>query len=424
MTQAVHPLVHQFGTVAEAYELGRPGYAAEAVDAVVEFLGLGPGRRVLDLAAGTGKLTRQLVASGASIVAVEPMEGMRRAFAIAVPEAELLDGTAEAIPLANGSVDGAVVAQAFHWFDIAPALSELHRVIAPGGGFTIVVNKRDESVPWVARMTELLEEATGGESPVETIDWRERLPLFALFEAFDELEFKHVHRLPRAGVIARVTSISTVAALEAPAKEELVRRIEAMLDGDPLTRGDEVDFPYTTFVLPFRRRSPVPGTDGVVAAVNLNDGGVPKLAVERARIGRLGLDGDKHHDTVHHGGERAAVCLYPQEAIERVRADGHQAFPGSYGENLTLLGLDWAALDAGDRLAIGAGEDGPLLELTQYATPCETQARWFVGGRIGRISHAAYPEDARFYARVLRDGDVAPGMPVRVVHAQSQENSR
>jgi MOSC domain-containing protein YiiM len=154
-----------------------------------------------------------------------------------------------------------------------------------------------------------------------------------------------------------------------------------------------------------------------VASVNLNDGGVPKPPVAGARILRLGLEGDHHSQSVH-GGERAAVCLYSQEAIERVRADGHQAFPGAFGENLTLLGIDWAALRAGDRLAIGDGDDGPLLELTQYATPCETQSHWFTGGRIGRISHAAYPEDARFYARVLREGDVAPGSPVRVEAAE------
>ena len=75
-----------------------------------------------------------------------------------------------------------------------------------------------------------------------------------------------------------------------------------------------------------------------------------------------------------------AVCLYPQEAIERVRADGHQSFPGSYGENLTLLGIDWARLRAGDLLAIGDEDDGPLLELTKYATPCQTQAHWFTRG--------------------------------------------
>ena len=137
------------------------------------------------------------------------------------------------------------------------------------------------------------------------------------------------------------------------------------------------------------RRSIEPGLEGVVASVNLNRGGVPKPPVDGTWVRTLGLDGDGHHNPDVHGGPTAAVCLYPQEAIERVRADGHQSFPGSYGENLTLLGIDWAALGDGDRLELGdpGGDEadgtlGPLLELTQYATPCATQAHWFVEGRI------------------------------------------
>ncbi len=153
-----------------------------------------------------------------------------------------------------------------------------------------------------------------------------------------------------------------------------------------------------------------------MASVNRNDGGVPKLPIGGARIGQLGLEGDRHHEPEPlHGGVDQAICLYAQEAVERVRADGHQAFPGSYGENLTLLGIDWAALRSGDRLAIGDPDRGPLLELTKPATPCQTQAHWFAEARISRISHKVHPQDARWYARVLREGDVAPRMPVRLV---------
>ena len=411
----INPLAERFGDAADAYERGRPSYPPDAVAAIVEFLGLGAGRRVLDLGAGTGKLTRLLVPSGASVIAVEPVEGMRRHLAAAVPAAEILHGTAEALPLANGAVAGAVVAQAFHWFDQARAVSELHRVIEPGGGLAIIHNKRDESVPWVARLTDLLEASTGAESPVEQFGWREKLDRLAHFELVEQLDLAHVHRLTRDGVIDRVTSVSTVAALDPSARAALVDRVRDLLDTDGDTAGrDVIEFPYRTLGRLLRRRSPIPGAQGLVVAVNLNAGGVPKPPVDRARIGRLGLEGDGHHNPDVHGGEHAAVCLYAQEAIERVRADGHQAFPGAYGENLTLLGIDWATLRAGDRLAIG-GDAGPLLELTQYSTPCDTQARWFTGGRIGRISHAAYPQDARFYARVLREGAVAPGDEVRVI---------
>ena len=179
--------------------------------------------------------------------------------------------------------------------------------------------------------------------------------------------------------------------------------------------------PYDTRLMWAQRRSIVPGLTGIVASVNLNRGGVPKPPVDGTYVRTLGLDGDGHHNPDIHGGPDGAVCLYPQEAVERVRADGHQAFPGSYGENLTLLGIDWSALREGDRLDLGSetedGGRGPLLELTQHAAPCTTQAQWFVDARIGRISARLFPDDARWYARVLREGHVAPGMSVRVVHA-------
>ena len=122
-----------FSSAADIYERGRPGYAPEAVSWLCERLGIGPERTVLDLAAGTGKLTRDLVPSGARVIAVEPLDEMRAHLERVVPAAESLAGTAEQIPLADGSVDAVVCAQAFHWFDPERALPEIHRVLRPGG---------------------------------------------------------------------------------------------------------------------------------------------------------------------------------------------------------------------------------------------------------------------------------------------------
>jgi SAM-dependent methyltransferase len=105
-----------FSSAADVYERGRPGYAPEAVAWVCERLGIGPGRTVLDLAAGTGKLTRDLVSGGARVIAVEPLDEMREHLERVSPEVEALRGTAEAIPLEDASVDAVVCAQAFHWF--------------------------------------------------------------------------------------------------------------------------------------------------------------------------------------------------------------------------------------------------------------------------------------------------------------------
>ena len=152
---------------------------------------------------------------------------------------------------------------------------------------------------------------------------------------------------------------------------------------------------------------------GRIVSVNVSPGGVPKLPVAGAWVGRLGLDTDAHNEPEPvHGGPDQAVCLYCVEAIARVAADGHEAFPGAYGENLTVEGIDWGALRAGDRLTIGTG--GLTLELSDMAGPCQTIAHWFLERRIARISPKLRPEDSRWYARVLLEGRVAPGDIVTV----------
>jgi MOSC domain-containing protein YiiM len=229
--------------------------------------------------------------------------------------------------------------------------------------------------------------------------------------------FRHVQQLTPQGVLDRAASVSYIAALEPSEHADVLADVTELLRRHPETTGrDTVELPYTTEIMSAARRSPVPGTAGLVASVNLNRGGVPKPPVDGARILRLGLEGDGHTKPEPiHGGPDAAVCLYAQEAIERVREDGHQAFPGAYGENLTLLGIDWGALAPGDRLEIGEADgDGPILELVDDATPCQSLAPWFTGGRISRVSWKLHPEDARWYARVVREGPVAPSMPVRV----------
>jgi ubiquinone/menaquinone biosynthesis C-methylase UbiE len=136
-----------FERVAETYERARPGYAPDALAWLAERIGIGPGRRVLDLAAGTGKLTRQLLAFGAEVAAVEPGREMRAVLERVVPQAEALAGSAEAIPLPGESVDAVTVAQAFHWFRAEEALVEIHRVLRPGGALGLLWNEWDEADP-------------------------------------------------------------------------------------------------------------------------------------------------------------------------------------------------------------------------------------------------------------------------------------
>ncbi|HET9559925.1 MAG TPA: methyltransferase domain-containing protein, partial [Actinomycetota bacterium] len=151
-----------------AYERGRPGYPAGAVEELVRVLGIGPGATVLDLAAGSGKLTRQLVPAGATLLAVEPSAAMRERLA----GVRVLAGTAEAIPVAGGSVDAVTVGQAFHWFDGPRAVAELHRVLQPGGRVGLLWNVRDESVPWMAAVTAILDRHAGDAPRYRDGRWR------------------------------------------------------------------------------------------------------------------------------------------------------------------------------------------------------------------------------------------------------------
>jgi SAM-dependent methyltransferase len=134
----LHPLAANFVDVADAYERGRPEYTPEVAETIAAELNIAPGARVLDLAAGTGKLTRALLGAGLDVVAVEPQARLRDILAASVGVERVLDGFAEAIPLPDASVDAVTVADAFHWFDQAAALREIQRVLIAGGGLAVV----------------------------------------------------------------------------------------------------------------------------------------------------------------------------------------------------------------------------------------------------------------------------------------------
>lgn len=404
-----------FSAGADAYERGRPEYASEAIAALVGELGIGPGKRVLDLAAGTGKLTRQLVDSGAELVAVEPVAEMRAKLLAAVAGVEAIEGTAERIPLPNHSVDAVVVGQAFHWFDSVRAVSEIHRVLRPSGAVGLVWQSRRRTRPWIQRLHEIIDSRSGTNPRFRSGAWREGFDKVALFQPLAEASFEYVQRGTAETFVDRVASISYIAALRDDERAAVLDEVRELLATDPDTAGAElIELPYRADVFWARARPlPTAGRTGFVVSVNTSRGGVPKRPMPGTTIRRLGLEGDRQADPTHHGGPLQAVCLYPVEAIQRIAAEGHQAFPGAYGENLTLAGIDWHERKGGDRLRIG--EDGPLLELTDDATPCAKQAQWFIEGAIARISILKFPDDARWYASVVEEGPVAPGDAVTLL---------
>jgi SAM-dependent methyltransferase len=236
-----------FGRRSDAYERWRPGYPQAVVDLLVERAGLGEGRWVADLAAGTGKLTRQLMATGARCVAVEPSADMRRACRQVVDGALVAAGRAEAVPLASGSVDLVTAAQAFHWFDAEEALAEMDRVLRPGGLVALIWNNRDESVPWVAELGRIMLDA--GQAPTgSAADLLEAMPASPL-GPFEQHRFAHAVPVDRVGLVGLVASRSYVNVLP-----EAERRRFLVSVGDFAARLPQpLDFPYVTDVFTARR---------------------------------------------------------------------------------------------------------------------------------------------------------------------------
>jgi ubiquinone/menaquinone biosynthesis C-methylase UbiE len=223
-------------SVAEAYERSRPQYAPEAVDWIAERL---PFSCVLDLAAGTGKLTRQLLALGAEVVAVEPGPEMRTVFRRVLPGVELLDGSAEAIPLPDASVDVVAVGQAFHWFRTEEALREMHRVLRPGGGYALLWNEWDDEDRLMRALNEIVELMR----PAGDDGLRQLVERSLLFRALEERTFRHAEELPAEVLVERASSVSAIAAAE-PAERD-----RALMEVRDLAGAGMVHVPMITRVL-------------------------------------------------------------------------------------------------------------------------------------------------------------------------------
>jgi SAM-dependent methyltransferase len=220
---------NSFGTVADVYERGRPLYPAEAIDWLVP----PHATRVADVGAGTGKLTRQLRERGLDVIAVEPSAGMREQLRRAVPGVPVLGGTAEQIPLAGGTVDLVLVAQAWHWVDPARAVPEVARVLAPGGRLGLLWNRRAEDEPWVAGLSTII--GSRG-TPGSERHFPEIGPPFGPAERHS---VGWVHRLSRAEMIDWVASRSYVITLPGERRHQVLGQVRDLLDTHPALAGRE-----------------------------------------------------------------------------------------------------------------------------------------------------------------------------------------
>ena len=154
---------------------------------------------------------------------------------------------------------------------------------------------------------------------------------------------------------------------------------------------------------------------GRIVQINISDGGVPKLPVEQAEVTVDGLVGDRQKNLKYHGGPDRAICLWSAEIIAQLQAEGHPIAPGSSGENLTIAGLDWGALAIGTQLQLGEPDNSKpvLIEITDYAQPCRTIAKYFTGRKYGRISQKRNPGTSRLYAKVLAPGKLLLGDSIK-----------
>lgn len=247
---AVHDTAAKgFQAAADLYDRGRPDYPLEGVECLLRELHLEPHRTVVDLGAGTGKFTRLLIASGATIIAVEPVEEMRRQFAASLPGIRLIDGAAEATTLPTASADAIVAAQAFHWFATGAALAEIHRVLRPGGRLGLIWNTWDPAVDWVVRLRDILDDYAGSTPRYKSGQWRLPFRETALFTPLEERHFPHLQKGPLQTALDRVASISFVATLPEARRTEVLRRVRELAETHPATRGQaEIVMPYVTDV--------------------------------------------------------------------------------------------------------------------------------------------------------------------------------
>jgi SAM-dependent methyltransferase len=236
-----------FAREAQAYARGRPEYPVALDQWLRDELKLDETRTVVDLGAGTGKFTRRLLATGANIIAVEPVQEMLAQLTRAVPSVAARSGTAEEIPVNNGAADAVVCAQSFHWFATNAALKEIHRVLRPGGSLGLIWNVRDESVGWAAAMTAIMAPYEGDAPRYSSGEWRKLFP-FDGFGPLREKRFPNGHTGPPEQVIVdRVLSTSFIAALERPQQHIVVARLRDLIAMSlPLHGRDEVTVPYET----------------------------------------------------------------------------------------------------------------------------------------------------------------------------------
>jgi ubiquinone/menaquinone biosynthesis C-methylase UbiE len=227
---SLHPLAERFAAVADHYERGRPEYPPAVAGALMAELGLGAGARALDLGAGTGKLTRALLAAGLDVVAVEPLEALRELLASVVGPERVLEGVAEAIPLADDSVAAVTIADAIHWFDQDAALGEIERVLRPRGGLAVVASVPDWSgASWADELGKLIAGLRPEHPLFDNQPWQEVMRARGRWAEPREIRVTSSIGVDPERIVDNVASLSWIAALSDEQRGATIARIRALV---------------------------------------------------------------------------------------------------------------------------------------------------------------------------------------------------
>jgi SAM-dependent methyltransferase len=260
----VHPFAATgFGRAADVYERGRPDYPPAIVNYLKDVVGIGRRSRILDLGAGTGKFTRLVSHTGAQVIALEPVLPMLAICREILPDTPAIAATAQDLPLKESSVQAVVVAQAFHWFCTTDVLKQLRRVLTDDGRLILIWNVRDQSVPWVAELTKIMDRHGDGVPRYRDGTWKAALAGSPYFGQLNRAIFENKQPLTPAVLKDRVCSVSYIASLPEKERRAVEADVDALMEREvPRDAQGNMAFPYQTEVYWATVRSKLPGRWG------------------------------------------------------------------------------------------------------------------------------------------------------------------
>lgn len=237
----IHTTAMGYQNSSDTYEKGRPAYTEEAVFGLAEKMGLHANSQILELGAGTGKFTRILAGRYSNITAFEPVAAMRDRFSEVLSSIRILEGTGEKIAAENASTDAVIVANAFHWFNGELALKEIHRVLRPGGALGLIWNIDGVfTSTWGQQIDAWLDELEGDTPQYKTGKWKAAFSKTLLFSPINEYSFSSMRTTNRSEVVNRVMSISFIASLAKPQRDEFQRKVESWLNDHQESKAKEI----------------------------------------------------------------------------------------------------------------------------------------------------------------------------------------